>query len=245
MSGDSDATSSARPESGDTVTDSYARGTVLFMGVELLAAPGALVPRLETELLGEAAAAVLLERTERLGPQTMIDMCTGAGNLACAIAARVPSLRVLASDLTDGCVAVARRNVERLGLGDRVKIFQGDLFAPLRSLDPALEGAVDVVVCNPPYISTTRLEKERAELLLAEPREAFDGGPYGISIHQRVTRDALDFVKPEGLLFFEIGAGQGRQVTLLFQRARVWSEPASVKDASGEIRCLYATRKPV
>ena len=244
MSADT-AASPSRPELGDTVEDTYARGLVLFMGLELIAAPGALVPRAETEILGETAAKVLTERTERLGPQTIIDMCTGAGNLACALAARIPTLRVFASDLTDGCVAVARRNAERLGLGDRVTILQGDLFAALRGLAPPLEGNVDAIVCNPPYISTSRLEKERAELLGAEPREAFDGGPYGIAIHQRVTREALDFVKPEGSLFFEIGAGQGRQVTLLFQRARAWGEPVGVSDAAGEIRCLHATRKSV
>lgn len=77
-------------ELGDTVPDAYARGEVRFMGVSLLAAKGALVPRVETELLGETASARLLERTAAFGPQTIIDMCTGAGNLACALAVRIP-----------------------------------------------------------------------------------------------------------------------------------------------------------
>lgn len=233
----------ARPERGDTVRDTFARGLVLFMGVELHAAPGALVPRTETELLGETAAGLLAERTERFGPQTIIDMCTGAGNLACGLASRIPSLRVFASDLTDECVALARRNVARAGLEDRVKVLQGDLFAALHAMDPPLTGSVDAVVCNPPYISTGKLEKDRRELLSAEPREAFDGGPYGIAIHQKVTRAALDFVKPDGLLLFEIGAGQATQVRLLFQRARGWHEPASVAESAGEVRVLYATRR--
>lgn len=235
---------SARPERGDTVRDTFARGTVLFMGVELHAAQGALVPRAETELLGETAAALLAERTLRFGPQTIVDMCTGAGNLACGLAARIPTLRVFASDLTAECVALARRNVARAGLEARVQVLQGDLFAALHEVDPPLAGAVDAVVCNPPYISTGRLEKDRRELLDAEPREAFDGGPYGIAIHQRVTRAALEFVKPDGLLLFEIGAGQATQVRFLFQRARGWHEPASVTESAGEIRVLYATRRP-
>jgi release factor glutamine methyltransferase len=235
--------SPALPERGDTVRETYARGAVLFMGVELHAAPGALVPRAETELLGETAAGILAERTERLGPQTIIDMCTGAGNLACALAVRIPSLRVFASDLTAECVAVARRNVARARLEERVKVLQGDLFAALHELDPPLAGAIDAVVCNPPYISTGRLEKERRELLDAEPREAFDGGPYGIAIHQRVARAALDFVRPDGLLMFEIGAGQATQVRIALQRAHGWGEPANITEAAGEVRVLYATRR--
>ena len=85
-----------------------------------------------------------------------------------------------------------------------------------------LEGSVDLVVCNPPYISTGRLEKDRAELLVHEPREAFDGGPYGLSIHQRVLKDALPFLVPGGSLLFEIGAGQDRQIKILFERARAY-----------------------
>lgn len=225
-----------------TVEAALARGNVLFMGLELVAADGALVARKETETLAKTAIGLLEER----GPaQVVIDMCTGSGNLACAIAHHVPTARVFASDLTDGCVACARRNVATLGLGDRVAVHQGDLFAPLHALegDASLLGKVDVVVCNPPYISTSKLEGERATLLEKEPREAFDGGPYGIAIHQRVVKDALDFLKPGGVLAFEIGAGQAKQVTILFSRARGWETPTEVTDSNGEVRVLYARKK--
>jgi release factor glutamine methyltransferase len=168
-------------------------------------------------------------------------MCCGAGNLGCAIASLVPEAKVWACDLTSNAVETARRNVEHLGLGARVRVFQGDLFAPLADL--GLEGTIDVVVCNPPYISSGRLAKDRAALLELEPREAFDGGPYGLSIHQRVLKEAQPFLKPGGALLFEVGDGQARQVTLLFERARVYEGVRSREDAGGHARVIAATLK--
>jgi release factor glutamine methyltransferase len=204
-----------------------------FMNVDLETAPGALVPRLDTELLGATAIALLRQPA---APR-FIDMCCGSGNLACAIAAALPQARGWASDLTDATVALARRNVTRLELEGRVAVAQGDLFSGLSGLEP-----VDAVVCNPPYISTSRLGKDRAYLLEHEPREAFDGGPYGLSIHQRVIRDALPFVKAGGWLLFEMGLGQERQLSLLFRRAAGWEDVQFASDASGRPRVVFAQR---
>jgi len=219
--------------------DAYASGRAVFMGVELLIAPGALVPREETELLGYTA----LELVSGMGlaAPTVIDMCCGSGNLGCALAVRVPGARVWSSDLTDGCVSVTRRNVEHLGLGERVSVHQGDLFASLEGL--GLEGRTDVVVCNPPYISAKRLEGDRAHLLEHEPREAFDGGPYGISIHQRVIKQALAFLRVGGYLLFEIGEGQDRQVTLLFERAKSYDDIRLVADSKAAARVALGRKR--
>ena len=217
------------------VTAAYRDGKVHFMGHELYAAPGALVPRPETELLGAKAIEILRGR----GPAPrFVDMCCGSGNLVCAIAAALPHAVAWASDLTDGTVSLARRNVAKLGLSDRVKVGQGDLFAGLSDLEP-----LDAVVCNPPYISTSRLGKDRAELLANEPREAFDGGPYGLTIHQRVIKEAVPFLKPDGWLLFEMGLGQEKQLRLLFQRVKVWGELQFVNDAAGAPRVAFAQRK--
>jgi release factor glutamine methyltransferase len=115
---------------------------------------------------------------------------------------------------------------------------QGDLFSALKGL----EGTIDLVVCNPPYISQAKLAGERAVLLESEPREAFDGGPYGLSIHQRVVREALPFLKPGGSLLFEIGLGQERQVKMLFERTRAYEDIRMVANAAGEVR-VVAGRK--
>lgn len=207
------------------------------MGVELELAPGVLVPRQETELLGERAVSALRAMG---GEPLVVDMCCGSGNLALAIAATLPSARVWGADLTNDTVALARRNARRLGLGERVDIRQGDLFGALAG--QGLEGRVDMVVCNPPYISTTRLEGESAHLLENEPREAFDGGPYGISIHQRLVREAPAFLRPGGWLMFEFGEGQHRQVAALVARIRAYEPVTFAEDGQGRPRVAIARR---
>lgn len=204
---------------------------VTFLGLELETGPGALVPRAETELLGRTAIA-------KLGGGTgFIDVCCGTGNLACAIAAAVPAARGWALDLTDGCVALARANVARLGLGERVAVGQGDLFAALGGEAPIVE----LVVCNPPYISTSRLAER--EDLAGEPREAFDGGPYGVTIHQRVAREALARLAPGGWLVMELGVGQGKQLRSVIARAAGYDEVELIEDDTGEPRVIAARKR--
>jgi len=212
----------------------YVIGHEMFMGVELIVAEGALAPREETELLGNTALDSL--RFSGSAALRVIDMCCGSGNLACAIAHHLPGARVWASDLTDGCIAVTRRNVEHMGVSDRVVVAQGDLFAGLAGF--GLEGSVDAVVCNPPYISQGKLATDRAALLEYEPREAFDGGPYGLSVQQRVVKESLPFLRPGGILLFEIGLGQERQVKMLFDRMKVYEDIRLVANAAGEVRVV-------
>jgi release factor glutamine methyltransferase len=215
----------------------YGQGRVGFMGIEVLVAPGALVPRPETEVLGRAA----LERIGALPAPRLIDMCCGSGNLACALAHRLPDAEIWASDLMARCVEIARCNAERLGLSQRVHVLQGDLFASLAGL--GLEGSIHAVVCNPPYISTKRLDAERGCLLEHEPREAFDGGPYGLTVHQRVLAQADGFLRPGGWLLFEVGVGQERQVELLFRRARSYGDFGVARDGAGEVRVAFGRKK--
>lgn len=207
-----------------------------FMGLALETTEDVLIPRAETELLARTAIDLLSEVTSP-SPR-VIDMCCGSGNLACALAHQRPDVRVWASDLTDACVALARRNVARLGLEGRVEVTQGDLFAPLAGA--GLEHGADLVVCNPPYISTGRLAGESAHLLQGQPREAFDAGPYGLSIHTRVIKDAPAFMRPGGWLAMEIGLGQDKQIERLFARASLFDAPRQLQDSSGAPRVMVA-----
>lgn len=215
-----------------------AYGTRCFMGLDLLVGPDALVPRKETELLGRSAVAKLQARANTTNVLRAIDLCTGTGNLACGIAAAVPQVYVWASDLTCGTVALARKNVEKHGLSARVTVRQGDLFAPLDNL--GLEGNVELIVANPPYMSTKRLAERKD--LAHEPREAFDGGPYGLAIHQRLVKDALRFLSVGGHLMFEFGLGQDRQIRLLFERVNGY-DVEFVTDVPGNPRVAVAQRR--
>ena len=213
-------------------------GRTRFMGLELMVASGALVPRAETELLARTAIAMLKGMGET-APR-IVDMCCGAGNLACAIAHHDGGSRVWASDLTDACVELARRNTVLCGVSKRVCVHQGDLFTSLAGL--GLEGAVDMVVCNPPYISQQRLADERAVLLELEPREAFAAGPYGLSIHQRVVREAAQYLRPGGALLVEVGLGQDAQVRTLFVRSKRYEDIEVVSNERGEARVVLGRR---
>lgn len=206
------------------------------MGLNLALDGDVLAPRSETELLGRTALSILQKAGIR--SPLVIDMCCGSGNLACALATGVPDARLFAADLTDGAVRTARLNVERLGLSQRVTIRQGDLFAALEDDDTAERATL--VVCNPPYISTGKLAGESAHLLEAEPREAFDGGPYGISILQRLVREAPTHLAPGGYLAFEFGAGQERQASSLVARTGVFSPVELVSNDEGTPRVAVA-----
>jgi len=121
-----------------------------------------------------------------------------------------------------------------------VEVFQGDLFEPLRGR--GLEASMDIVEMNPPYIASTSLEKQKAELLNHEPREAFDGGPFGISIMTRLIREAPAFLKQDGYLLFEFGQGQAKQVRMLGERSKLYSEIMFASDQNGEPRVAIFKR---
>lgn len=212
-----------------------------FMDLDLVVRPDVLRPRQETELLA-ARALTLLGEPGAASQPIVVDMCCGCGNLALALAVNVPSCRVWAADMSAAATAAAEENVERHDLRSRVAVRRGDLFGAL--VDDGLQGRVDLVVCNPPYISTGKLDGASADLLEQEPREAFDGGPFGLSIHQRLIRDALVYLRHGGLLLCEFGEGQARQLEALFKRAKGYGPVTFVVDESGRervalARCLY------
>lgn len=210
-----------------------------FLDLDLVLQGSVLAPRAETELLAIQAIGLLRQIETR--DLLVIDMCCGSGNVGLAIAHALPSARILSADLTEDTVETARANAKRLGLSDRVTVFQGDLFGALAAANA--EGKAIMIVCNPPYISTARLEGESAHLLESEPREAFDGGPYGISIQQRLVREAPAYLKPGGLLLFEFGVGQERQAQSLLTRSRVFECLDFPTDEDGRPRVAVARIK--
>lgn len=212
-----------------------------FMGLEMLASPEALIPREETELLGRAALAALRQAADERGEATAIDVCTGSGNIAAALAHHEPRARIWASDLSPVAVALAGRNARALGLSDRIAVVAGDLLEPFDIAEFA--GRVDVLVCNPPYISSAKVETLPEEIRGHEPRLAFDGGPFGIRILARLVDGAPRALRPGGVLAFEVGLGQGPGVRKRIEKSGVWAEVTEIRDASGETRALVARLK--
>lgn len=215
-------------------------GRQTFLGVPLQVRHGVLAPREETELLALQVLAVLTPLADREPPPRLLDMGCGSGNLACAAATALPRLQVWASDLTPACAALTRENAQALGLGDRIRVTEGDLFAPLAG--QGLEGTLDAVAMNPPYIPTATLERSHGDLLRHEPREAFDGGPYGISLLSRLLKEGQTFVRTNGHLLFEFGKGQAPLIQRLSQQVPGWGSLEFAHDAQGEPRVARLTR---
>jgi release factor glutamine methyltransferase len=213
-------------------------GRQSFMGVEMLAGPGALIPRRETELLGEAAAALVNEAVQSRGQALAVDVCTGSGNLALGIAAAVPQAQVFGADLSEEAVQLALRNAEHLGLSARVEFRRGDLLAPFD--EGRFLGQVDVLSCNPPYISSAKVSLMAEEISRFEPELAFDGGPFGIRILNRLIAEAPRFIRPGGWLAFEVGAGQGVSVQRRLGANSRYGEIRTLTDSRGEIRALVS-----
>ncbi len=215
-------------------------GRQRFMGLELLSGRGALIPRKETELLGRAALEALREIARQGVAPVVIDVCTGSGNLALAVAHHAHKARVLASDLSADAVALARRNAAILQLEDRVEFRQGDLLAPFDT--PEFHARVDLLLCNPPYISSKKVDVMPQEIAQYEPRIAFDGGPLGIRILQRLIDEAPRFLRPGGWLAFEVGLGQGPAIVRRLQRTGPFTDTRSTPDDQGQIRAVLARR---
>jgi len=214
-------------------------GRQSFMGLEMLAGPQALIPRRETELLARAALAHLRVMSQPL----VIDVCTGSGNLALTMAHGVPAARVWGSDLSPEAVALAEANAHHLGLSERVQWRCGDLLAPFDGGDDnAFLGRTDLLLCNPPYISSGKLDSMPAEIAQHEPSLAFDGGPFGIRILQRLMKDAPRFLRPGGWLGLEVGLGQGPAVQQWLARTGHFGTPQAVLDDHGQVRSLLAQR---
>src|SRR5262249_25747009 len=139
---------------------------------------------------------------------TVLDICTGSGNLALAYAHYVSQAHVFASDLCADAVKLALRNRDHFpALASRVEIRQGDLLAPFDSA--GFHGQCDLLSCNPPYISSAKVKQMHPEIAAHEPGAAFDGGVYGVSILMKLVKQAPRFLRPGGWLGFEVGSGQG------------------------------------
>ncbi len=217
---------------------SHLTGRQHFMGLELLSTPEALVPRHETELLARTA----IELAQQLGAQQalvqVIDVCTGSGNVALAIAHHVAGARVHAADLSEEAVALAKRNAAHLQLADRAEFRAGDLLAPFDS--PEFLGKIDVLTCNPPYISSAKVEQMHSEISAHEPHLAFDGGPFGVAILMRLLQEAPRFVRSGGWLAFEVGLGQGPAMLKRLEKNPAFAETRALHDAVGDVRAIAA-----
>jgi release factor glutamine methyltransferase len=205
-----------------------------FYSLELEVGPAVLIPRPETEILVE----VSLEELSRRRDPGVLDIGTGSGAIALAIAAGVPSARVVATDVSANALAVACRNVERLGMGQRVEIRPADCFAVMDGGEPL--GRFALIVSNPPYIRDGEIDGLQAEVSRYEPRIALAGGSDGLKFYQALASGAQKHLAAGGKLAVEVGTGQAAEVAAIFRSCGL-SEITMRKDLCGISRVVCAS----
>lgn len=207
-----------------------------FMQLEFIVGPEALVPRKETELLASTALELLNNIVQQQENAIVLDVCTGAGNVALSLAHHQPKCRVFAADLSADAINLANRNKVHLQLESRVNFVNGDLLTPFASKDFFTK--VDLLTCNPPYISSGKLDKMPEEIAQHEPQLAFDGGPFGLSLVGKLLKEAPLYLKPNGWLVFEVGLGQGEPLLKRLDRNPDYRQVNTHQDQLGNIRVL-------
>lgn len=184
----------------------YVLGSQEFYGLTFAVRPGVLIPRPETELLVEEA----LAHARAWDRPLVLDVGTGSGCLAVALAKELPEAMIVALDRSADAIAVARDNAGRHEVARRVKFVVGDLLAHLSSEN--LTGKVAVAVANLPYIREDEWDTLPREVRDFEPRLALSGGPDGLVLYRRLIREMGDAMPPGGALIVEVGMGQARRL---------------------------------
>ncbi|MCX5744825.1 MAG: peptide chain release factor N(5)-glutamine methyltransferase, partial [Proteobacteria bacterium] len=201
-----------------------------FWGLPFHVDASVLVPRPDTETLIEVARA---RRADRAAPCRVLDLCTGSGAIAVALAKELPAATVIATEVSEPAVVIARKNVERNQVADRVDVRHGDLFAPVAGEQ------FELIVSNPPYIASTIIATLAPEVR-REPVLALDGGADGLAFYDRIARDAKAHLAPGGVLVLEHGYDQAEAV-----RARLvaagYADVTLVYDLGKNPRVTWAT----
>ncbi len=220
-----------------------------FWSIPFRVCPGVLIPRPETELLVEK----VMEISSR-GKELIVDLGTGAGNIAITLARELPEAEIVATEVSqkalDTAVVNAERQAERqsqrqserqtaLQKISSIRFKCGSLFEPIKRLE--LQKKCNIIVSNPPYVSESEWPSLQDEIRLHEPREALVAGPTGLEFIHKLVEGSPPFLKPGGYLCLEIGLGQKQKALSLF--GSDWSSVRCFEDLSGIPRVITAQLK--
>lgn len=215
----------------------YITGRREFFGLDFHVAPGALIPRPETELLVEQALDIVERHFPRRDP-VMADIGTGSGVIAITLARLLPRARIYATDISPQALEIAAVNSKRHGV--QVELLEGDLLAPLPE-------PVDIIVANLPYVTDDELSRLSPEIICYEPKVALAGGRDGLDRVRQLIVDAPSKLRPGGVALLEIGTGQGQGlvswVKTLFAEAEVELIPEI--SCAGRVLKLVLTKRLV
>ena len=215
----------------------YLVGRCEFYSLPLKITPDCLIPRPETEGLVEKCVHFLRERE---GCQHVLDLCTGSGCIAAAIAKNVDDAQIVATDVSDAALRVAAENMEKLKLTERVQLLCGDLFDPIiEGLD---EAKFDLVVSNPPYVSEAEYESLDKNVKDYEPKDALLAGADGLDVYRRIVEQIGNFLKLDGALMMEIGYAQSPAIREMLEQTDIFKTIAIEKDFANNDRIAVAQK---
>jgi len=208
----------------------YLLGHVWFLDFSLVVHPGVFIPRPETEGLAELALEIL-----RILPRggRVLDVGTGSGALAIALARERKDVQVVAVDISEMALRCAWENAHRLGLLEKITFLCSDLFAEVR-------GKYHLIVSNPPYVPAEKVTSLQREVSVHEPRAALDGGEGGLEVLKRLLSEAPGYLEPRGWFLCEIGDGQGSELIRFAKLTSNWVELRVERDIAGRERYLLA-----
>ena len=212
----------------------YLVGTKEFYSLAFEVNRDVLIPRPDTELLVMEALRLVKEVTT----PAILELGVGSGCVSTAIAVNSKTVRVVGVEISPTTMAVAQRNLERHKVADRVELRCGDLFGPLKQGE-----MFDVLVSNPPYISTDEIETLSPQVKNHEPHQALDGGADGLDIIRRIATESPAFVKPGGWVLLELSPEQADAVLALFLVPGTAFEQAAIVSDLGQQQRMLRTRR--
>ncbi len=204
----------------------YLIGEVEFMGLKLKVKPGVLIPRPETEILVENAI-VRISASQEMTPR-ILDLGTGSGNIAIALAKFLKGIQIYAVDISDLCLSVARTNARLNGVWNKITFVRSDLFSCFKGKNEMF----DFLVSNPPYIAPHQYERLPDDVR-HEPSLALLAKEEGLYFYSRIEEGARTSLKARGVIFLEIGDGQALDVRKIFKGSSLWKEVKFIKDYHG------------
>ena len=217
----------------------YLTGRAHFFNLEFEVTRDVLIPRPDTETIVENVLQFARGQVGFEAPR-VLDLCTGSGCVAAAIAHHLKASHVVATDISPAAAAVARRNVERLGLSSRVVVEQGDLFEPLDAMVD--RQPFHLIVANPPYIATPKVAELDRSVRDYEPLQALDGGPDGLDLHRRILQGAPPRLVAGGRVYLEIAFDQGDLALRAAAEHPAFEDARVLKDYNGNDRVLTARK---
>ena len=215
---------------------SYLTNRKEFMSLEFYVDERVLIPRQETEQLVET---ILTEKTG--DSERLLELGTGSGVIATSLAVHQPEWDIIATDISEPALGVAQQNAETHACTSQIRFLSGDLFDPIKAMDPAGEIRFDWIVSNPPYVKKTEWETLRPDVRDYEPEIALFAGDDGLAVIRRLIAEAPEYLAPNGKLILEIGDTQADTVRPLIDAESAYATYKLLKDYAEKERIVLAS----